>query len=173
MLCGDIYLKCDCLAESPILDVNNVICHNCGAKVDLKHNMTIYNYVINRLKAKKDKLKKEIFESLNLSDGEQRYISISESEGVIYFSFSTGLVNALEWIKEFCDKQIDKEFNQKIAEFFDNQLEKGGFKNIEIVSTTGEPNQRLEYYKEFDSIEEAKEAVKWLVSFKQKLGLKS
>ncbi len=119
---------------------------------------------------------KQIFQSLNLLEEDSKYISISED--AVYLSFPIKMDINL-WVGgrklRFDDKMLIALY-ETIQDFIEwSLLKEGGFNNINLmtISTDSrpEPVKQLEFYKDINSDNDAKEAVKWLIEFKKRVGI--
>lgn len=119
---------------------------------------------------------KQIFQSLNLLEEDSKYISISED--AVYFSLPIKMDINL-WVGgkklQFDDKTLIALY-ETIHDFIEwSLLKEGGFNNINLMTIStdsrSEPAKQLEFYKDINSDDEAKEAVKWLIEFKKRFGI--
>lgn len=116
-----------------------------------------------------NRFQEHIFKSLNLTENERKFISISKHEELIYFSFPLKQLKLFRIDYWPTDKELTNDFNGKVIEFMDEQLSKGGFSNI-IGYSTILSNTQI-YYKEVSDHKDILQAVGWLVEFKKRIGL--
>lgn len=115
-------------------------------------------------KPKENALEKEIFQSLNLSKEDAKYISIKDAD-IVRFVFPV----KAESIKVggkilLLDRKAQEGISEAITQFFASELDEGGF------NYNDSSGMEHDFYKEFKTVEEAKEAVKWLIDFKKRFG---
>ena len=119
---------------------------------------------------------KQIFQSLNLLEEDSKYISISED--AVYLSFPIKMDINL-WVGgrklRFDDKMLIALY-ETIQDFIEwSLLKEGGFNNINLMTISTDPRpepvKQLEFYKDINSDNDAKEAVKWLIEFKKRVGI--
>lgn len=109
-----------------------------------------------------------IFNSLNLAEGDRKYIYVEKER--VYFSFPLKLKAGI-WIggKEMAlDIKDEAGIYEKFGEFFGSELSQGGFKTRRLGNGIG--ISEIDFYKDISSDKEAKEAVKWLIEFKKRFG---
>ncbi len=117
------------------------------------------------------KYAKHIFQTLNLSESDLKYIHVKK--GAVHFSFPLMLKLEL-WAgdkKLFLDKEAWNGISESIIDFFRYELYRGQFKDV-LLYSTADPSERqeMEYYRDICCDEEAIEAVQWLLEFKKRLG---
>lgn len=128
-------------------------------------------------KSKENIYEKQIFQRLNLTAEEDgKYISISED--AVYFSFPVKMDVNL-WVGgrklQFDDNTLIALY-ETMQDFIEwSLLKEGGFSNINMMTISTdrrpEPVKQLEFYKDINNDDEAKEAVKWLIEFKKRFGI--
>lgn len=184
------YICSFCGAENTIYEyVEFIDCYACKKKIkfseDMKRNMK--GRFANGVKHQRpdNRYEQEIFQSLNLSEAERKYISVEKDS--IFFSFPLK-VNVSIWVggnllHEFGDRgyaysgeqmlstdkedELEKVIYEKIEKSFADELQKGGFKIGEFTPNSGE----LWFHKAINNMDEAKEAIKWLIDFKKRFDI--
>lgn len=108
---------------------------------------------------------KQIFQGLNLSKEDTKYISIQDDDTVRFvFPIKIESIKAGDK-KLILDREAEEGTSKAIAQFFATELYEGGFQY------NGSSGMEHDFYKEFNTDEEAKEAGKWLVAFKKRFGI--
>lgn len=108
-----------------------------------------------------------IFNSLNLSEAEKKYISMQRDTVYISFPLKIGMNVCVGSKKLQIDTRDEGAIYKKIGGFFGDELYKGGFQAGKIAEPwVGE----IWFYKDIQNDNEAKEAVKRLVEFKKRFG---
>lgn len=135
-----------------------------------------------------NRYEQEILQSLKLSEEERKYICVEED--LVFFSFPLK-VNVSIWVggnllHEFGDRGyayplsseqilsrdkeeeleniIYKKIGESTGKFFTDELHKGGFE----LNYWG---KEVEFYKDIANVNEAKEAIKWLIDFKKRFDI--
>lgn len=128
-------------------------------------------------KSEENIYEKQIFQRLNLTAEEDgKYISISED--AVYFSFPVKMDINL-WVggrKLLFDDKTLIALYETMQDFIEwSLLKEGGFNNINMMTISTDPRpepvKHFEFYKDINSDDEAKEAVKWLIEFKKRFGI--
>lgn len=169
-------------------------CYACGKQVTFKEG--IKKYLKERfpegaaapvVKDKDKDYEEGIFNSLNLSEADRKYISIrsykrdiykvlsgadrkhiSMRRDKVYISFPLRIgMNVCVGSKRLrMDVRDEGAIYKKVGEFFGDELYKGGFQTGRLTEQMGE----IDFYKDIGSDNETKEAVKWLIEFKKRFG---
>ncbi len=114
---------------------------------------------------------KHIFQALNLSESNRKYINIRKDAVHFSFPFKLKLELWTEDKKIHLDKEAWNGISETISEFFRYALYKGQFKDVLVYSTAdSSERQEMEFYRDICCDEEAIEAVQWLLEFKKRLG---
>lgn len=148
-------------------------CYACGKRVTFKGGIKKY------LKEKfpegaatpvvkdKDKAYEEgIFNSLNLSVADRKYISMRRDTVYISFPLKIGMNVCVGSKRLQMDIRDEGTVYKKVGGFFGDELYKGGFQTGRLTEQMGE----IDFYKDIGSDNEAKEAVKCLIEFKKRFG---
>lgn len=129
----------------------------------------------------------KIFQSLNLSEAERKYIHVEKDS--VTFSFPLK-ANVSIWVggnvlHEFGDRgyayplsreqilsrdkeeDLEKVIYKRIGESIADEMQKGGFKIGEFIPNFGE----VWFYKDIDNVDEANQAIKWLIDFKKRFDI--
>ncbi len=175
------YICSECGAKNELTAYAEAIkCYACGKSIKFSEDTKAY--FRERFpegashKPKENIYEKQIFQSLNLLEEDAKYISISED--TVYFSFPVKMDINL-WVGgrmlQFDDKTLIALY-EAMQDFIEwSLLKEGGVNNINLmtISTDSrpEPVKQLEFYKDINNDDEAKEAVKWLIEFKKRIGI--
>ncbi|MBI3351262.1 MAG: hypothetical protein HY036_01645 [Nitrospirae bacterium] len=109
-----------------------------------------------------------IFRSLNLSEKERKFIEIYDDQTVRFqFPFEVHGISVGGQPLKF-DKEAEMDLYDRIVEFFTEQMDKGGFRDNFLFTIPRDCRKEMDFYKEFNSEAEAKEAVKWLLTLKKR-----
>ena len=148
-------------------------CYACGKRVTFKEGTKKYlkekfpEGVATPVVKDKDKDYEEgVFNSLNLSVADRKYISIRRDTVYISFPLKIGMHVCVGSKRLQMNVRDEGTIHKKIGGFFGDELYKGGFQTGRLTEQIGE----IDFYKDIGSDNEAKEAVKYLIEFKKRFG---
>jgi hypothetical protein len=119
----------------------------------------------------KNALEKKLFESLNLTQAERQYISV-EDDDTVRIGFPISIGGIYVGSEEVAlDEKDEIDLYDKVVEFYTDKMSEGGFKDVHLFTVPSRCRKHVDFYKEFNSEEEAKEAIKWLLEFKKRTGI--
>ena len=115
-----------------------------------------------------------IFESLNLSEDERRYIEVSRYGVSLKFPLKMAIGFAVSTEKHFSlndkrlslDSEAQGRLHELLTEFWEREAERGGF---ELQSGLNDLSE-LNMFKEATTEDEVRAAVMWLVGVKRRVG---
>jgi len=154
---------------------DHVICYACGRTIDLGRED------VDRLRGFFEKnpagirddeegdLEERIFSDLGLSPEETRYISVTDDSVSITFPVKVDFSIQVGDRGVYIDPGCESEMAELIDDFWRVQFLSGGFEPM-VCMTDLSPGE-LTFEKSISSEEEAKEAVRWLVGFKNGFGM--
>lgn len=148
-------------------------CYACGKQVTFKEGIKKYlkekfpeGAAAPVVKDKDKDYEEGIFNSLNLSGGDRKYISIRKDTVYISFPLKVGMNICVGNKRLQIDIRDEGAIYKKVGGFFGDELYKGGFQTGRLTEQMGE----IDFYKDIGSDNEAKEAVKCLIEFKKRFG---
>jgi hypothetical protein len=178
---GPVHYKCShCGGDNPVYEyVESIDCHAC--KRTLKFNESTIKWFREQFpdgvsyRPEVDEFERQIFESIGLSEEERKYISVENNS--IYFCFPLkvvlGEVSVGDKILKLDDEMLGNIFG-KICQSFESLLNNCGFislnHNLTIMNEQMAVSDKLQFTKDFKNEEEAREAVRWVVDLKKRLG---
>lgn len=116
-------------------------------------------------------LERKLFESMNLSKYDRQYISV-EDDDTVRIGFPISIGGIYVGSEEIAlDEQDEIDLYDKVVEFYTDKMSEGGFKDVHLFTIPSRCRKHVDFYKEFSSEEEAKEAIKWLLEFKKRTGI--
>jgi len=116
-----------------------------------------------------------IFDALNLSEDERRYIEVSRYGVSLRFHLKMTVSFAISTEKNFSlndkrlrlDSEAQGRLHELLTEFWEREAERGGF---ELQSGLNDLSE-LNMFKEATTEDEVRAAVMWLVGFKRRFGV--
>ncbi|MEK6680387.1 MAG: hypothetical protein AABY79_00280 [Nitrospirota bacterium] len=116
----------------------------------------------------------EIFQSLNLSNDESKYIIVEKDTVYFVIPIKIEIKISIGNKRLQFDNEAEAGLFENICNFFNAELYKGGF-TLNRINSHGKLYQNVligkaEFFKDTNTDNEAKEAVKWLVDFKKRVG---
>lgn len=178
---GPVYYVCFCGARNPIYEyVEFIDCYACNQRITFNESIKAHyrkefpKGVTYRQIEEKDSFEERILKSLDLSESDKKYISVTED--MVYFIFPLRIdLDLSVGGKELrLDKKALKGVYENIIESFEQpEMSNNGFENnthlnigddAPILGFRGE----LEFCRAISSEEEAREAVRYLVGLKQR-----
>lgn len=116
-------------------------------------------------------LERKLFESLKLSQNERQYISV-EDDDCVRIGFPISIGGIFVGSEEIAlDEKDEIDLYEKVAEFYAEKMSEGGFKDVHLFTIPSRCRRKVDFYKDFNTEEEAKEAIRWLIDFKKRTGI--
>lgn len=149
-------------------------CYACGRRINFKDGIKKYlkqkfpEGAEPAVKKNKTEYADNIFNSLNLTEADRKYIYVEKER--VCFSFPLKLKTGI-WVggkKITLDIKDEAGIYEKVGEFFASELSQAGFKTRRLGNGIG--IGEIDFYKDICSTDEAKEAVKRLIEFKKRFG---
>lgn len=167
---GPIFFICiECKGKNKVAEYKEFInCYACGTKITFSEK--IKAMLKERFKDRQvdaglrdASYERKIFRSLGISKENGKYIRLEED--IVYFVFP--IAAYFQVSVGGTDMKLNEEsMYEQASMMLAGKLSEGGFR---IVSFKTGPGER-EFYKDINNDDEAKEAVKWLMEFKKKMG---
>lgn len=111
-----------------------------------------------------------LFDELSLTKEERKFVRISDDSIFFGFPFSIGRIFIGGKETSF-DGKLKYDFYEHVINFFETLLYEKGFRDVLLFTTSTACRDNVEFYKEFNSDEEAVELIRWLLSKKMRLGI--
>lgn len=174
------YLCRECGAENAVCEyVEFLDCYACGKRLkqgdEWKAECRKIFSVRAGYKFEENVYQNEIFQSLNLSKDESKYIIVEKDTVYFVVPLKVEINMSIGNKRLRFDNEAEVGLFENICNFFNAELYKDGF-TLNRINSHGKLYQNVligetEFFKDINNDEEAKEAVKWLIEFKKRFGI--
>lgn len=174
------YLCRECGAENAVCEyVEFLDCYACGKRLkqgeEWKAECRKIFSVRAGYKFEENVYQNEIFQSLNLSKDESKYIIVEKDTVYFVVPLKVEINMSIGNKRLRFDNEAEVGLFENICNFFNAELYKDGF-TLNRINSHGKLYQNVligetEFFKDINNDDEAKEAVKWLIEFKKRFGI--
>lgn len=174
------YLCRECGAENAVCEyVEFLDCYACGKRLKQGEEWKAECRKIFSDRAgykfEENVYQNEIFQSLNLSKDESKYIIVEKDTVYFVVPLKVEINMSIGNKRLRFDNEAEVGLFENICNFFNAELYKDGF-TLNRINSHGKLYQNVligetEFFKDINNNDEAKEAVKWLIEFKKRFGI--